>query len=103
MEADLRPKRDAILSLTWVGIKKYATIMDFRTKILEILSSKLSVSVSQLCKMLPAQESELEPVLSALEDESMIHRAADSVTGEILLSPTSQGILKARGLRSFAS
>jgi DNA-binding MarR family transcriptional regulator len=77
--------------------------LDLRAAVMETLSSRLSISASDLTKMLASTTEELEPVLGALESEGLIHRTNDPTTNEVLLAPTSRGILKVRRSASFAS
>lgn len=70
--------------------------MGLRDRVLATLANKLSASMSQLIEVLSTSPDELQPVLLSLENEGLIHRAVDQVTGDVLLSPTSRGILACR-------
>jgi DNA-binding MarR family transcriptional regulator len=76
--------------------------VELGSRIMQVLSSRLSVSLADLKKLLPAAEGEVEEALKALESEQYIHQSPDSVTGSTLISPTSKGILAARGLSKYA-
>ncbi len=71
-------------------------------RIMQVLSSRLSVTVADLKKLVTAAEPELEETLKALESDQFIHQSPDSVTGSTLIAPTSKGILAARGLSKYA-
>lgn len=72
-------------------------------RIMEVVSRQLSVTLAELKKKLaPAPEAEVEEAVRALESDQFIHQSPDSVTGSTLISPTSKGILAARGLSKYA-
>jgi hypothetical protein len=75
---------------------------DLGGRIMEVLSSRLSVTSAELKKLVPATEPEVEEALKALERDQYIYQSPDSVTGSTLISPTSKGILAARGLSKYA-
>jgi hypothetical protein len=66
------------------------------------LSKRLSMSVADMAKQLQKPETEITAAVQELENDQMVHRASDSVTKATLLSPTSKGILAARGLSKYA-
>jgi hypothetical protein len=76
--------------------------VDLGSRIMEVLSSRLSVTLAELKKSVPGTEAEIEDAVRALESEQFIHQSPDSVTGSTLIAPTSKGILAARGLSKFA-
>jgi hypothetical protein len=76
--------------------------IDLGGRIMEVLSTRLSVTLADLKKMVTAPEPELVEALNALESEQFIHQSPDSVTGSTLIAPTSKGILAARGLSKYA-
>jgi hypothetical protein len=76
--------------------------VDLGSRIMEVLSSRLSVTLEELKKSVPGTEAEIEDAVRALESEQFIHQSPDSVTGSTLIAPTSKGILAARGLSKFA-
>jgi hypothetical protein len=76
--------------------------VELGSRIMEVLSTRLSVTLAELKKSISAPEAEVEEALSALESEQYIHQSPDSVTGSTLIAPTSKGILAARGLSKFA-
>jgi DNA-binding MarR family transcriptional regulator len=77
-------------------------VEDLGAGVMRTLSSRLSASVSDLSKELRVTVEQLEPVLETLERDDMIHRASDSVTGEVLVSPTSRGLVRVRKATNFA-
>jgi len=76
--------------------------VELGSRIMDILSTRLSVTLADLKKLVPATEPEVVEALNALESEQYIHQSPDSVTGSTLIAPTSKGILAARGLSKFA-
>jgi len=75
---------------------------DIYSDIMAELSKRLSMTLEELAKVLGKPEEEVDEAVRKLESDQMVHRAADSVTKATLLSPTSKGILAARGLSRFA-
>jgi len=77
-------------------------VEDLGAGVMRTLSSRLSASVSDLSKELRVTVEELQPILESLERDDMIHRVSDSVTGEVLVSPTSRGLVRVRKATNFA-
>jgi hypothetical protein len=75
---------------------------DLSTQIMALLASRLSLTIGDLAKTLQKPEPEVNAAVQQLQSEQMLHSASDSVTKATLLSPTTKGILAARGLTRFA-
>jgi DNA-binding MarR family transcriptional regulator len=78
------------------------SVEDLGAAVMRTLSSRLSASVSDLSKELRVTDEQLQSVLDNLERDDMIHRVSDSVTGEVLVSPTSRGLVRVRKATNFA-
>jgi len=76
--------------------------VDLSSQIMDVVSKRLSVSLAELKKAVPATAAEVEAEVGVLASEQYIHQSPDSVTGSTLISPTSKGILAARGLSKYA-
>jgi hypothetical protein len=76
--------------------------VDLGSTIMDVLSSRLSITLADLKSMLSAPEPDLEQALRELETGQFIQQSADPVTGSTLIAPTSKGILAARGLSKYA-
>ena len=76
--------------------------IDLKASIMDVVSKRLSLTLVELKQALPAPEADVEAAVRALESEQYIHQSPDSVTGSTLISPTSKGILAARGLSNYA-
>lgn len=60
------------------------------------LSERLSVTLSDLTKTLQVDPEELKSALKELQGKQLVNLANDTITGDVLISPTSLGILQAR-------
>jgi DNA-binding MarR family transcriptional regulator len=69
---------------------------DLKSAVMSALSERLSITVSDLTKTLQVQPEELKSALKELEGKQLINLANDTITGDVLISPTSLGILQAR-------
>ncbi len=71
---------------------------DLKAAVMNALSQRLTINMSSLSEVLEAQPEDVEKALHDLEGKQLVNLAKDSVTGDVLISPTSLGILQTRRL-----